>query len=486
MSRLAWSLAWILLVTLVGYSRLAYRCSGPGSLDSALYLTGISQMVNQRDEGEKATQVFNQDTARGYYLHSLAMILDVEPTPVRFMQSQLRITAMLGTTAVLILTLLGRCLGLGGWSCLWLLVAGALLPRFWGLSLIVQPVVWATFFLMLTLLLLTWPSGTRTGLWPFAFVPWTVCLLFRADIALASGALFLLPTDSKEHLFTRWRGWIVFLSGGAFYLYLRHLSDPLFAPSGAMLSWENFSSYFTLGSLPPRILKYLLHTLLAVHPILFGLGLWGLIRLWRSEDRAIARWLTAWLAGALFLLPFRDIDFARITCWTHPVWPLAAALGFRGIDAKKKGIGGVLALIAIPLSSILLSTTLSLHPLGENLKERLGLIRYNQPIRFLPLEWNAWNNTWKGWLAEAEGFAAMEPGTYAISGPEGALWTLVWLENWHHGPLRGERLRSEGEATYQVTTREKSIRVTPHPSPAAIGITRSGSLGRSGPSAPER
>lgn len=472
MSRLPLILASILLITLVVYSRLAYRCSGPGSLDSALYLTGISQMAHQRGRGEVATQVFNQDTARGYYAQSSLMLLDFPQTHDLFMRSQIRLTALLGTATVLMVPLIGRSMGLGGWSCLWLLAAGALIPRFWGLSLIIQPVVHATCFFLFTLLLLLWPSAVKAGLWPFAFLPWTASLLFRADFALASGALFFLPTNPKENLFTRWRGWLVFLSGAAFSLYLRRLSDPLFAPSGAMLTEENFSSYFTLGSLPGQILKYLIHTLLAVHPILFGLGLWGLVRLWKSEDRALARWLTAWLAGALFLLPFRDIDFARITCWTHPVWPLAAALGFRGIDAKRKGIGGAFALAGIPLSSILLSAMLALHPLGESLKERLGMIRYTQPISFLPLEWNTWNKTWEGWLEEAETFAASRPGAYEISGPEAALWTLVWLENRHHGPLRAERLRPESEAVYQVATREKSIRVIPDPSRPDVRVTR--------------
>ncbi|NUN98063.1 MAG: hypothetical protein HUU16_18020, partial [Candidatus Omnitrophica bacterium] len=292
MSRLPLILASILLISLVVYSRLAYRCSGPGSLDSALYLTGISQMARQ---SPPYTQVFNQDTARAFYLHGHYALLEGEHSPRTFLRGQVWQNALAGILSVLLVPLIGRCLGLEAWSSLWLLVATALLPRFWGLSLIVQPVVLATFFLQLTLLFLLWPSAVKAGLWAFAFLPWTASLLFRADFALASGALFFLPTNPKENLFTRWRGWLVFLSGAAFYLYLRRLSDPLFAPSGAMLTWENFSSYFTLGSLPGQILKYLLHTLLAVHPILFGLGLWGLVRLWKSEDRALARWLTAWL-----------------------------------------------------------------------------------------------------------------------------------------------------------------------------------------------
>ena len=141
---------------LVVVSRFALIGPGPGSMDAALYLNGIAQI---RHEGmSSAKEVFNRDTAWGYYV--LGTFLDQSQTadPGGLLRRLLGLSALCGAFSVLVCGATARVLGLGSGACLWSIAACALMPRFWALSLVTHPVVPACAFLLVTVFLVARPA----------------------------------------------------------------------------------------------------------------------------------------------------------------------------------------------------------------------------------------------------------------------------------------------------------------------------------------
>ncbi len=453
------SLALFLFIIVLSVSRFGFLCSGPGSFDSALYLIGAAQIEFQGLLN--AESVFNHDTSIGFYTiaHSLTVFGDTGAESV--MNRLLVLNGFAGIGVILLIGLIGRQNGLGGGGALLLLIVSALLPRLWALSLIVQPVVLATLLFLGALAAeLKATQAKRSTFRVLACLLWTLALLFRADIVLGTGALLFLPWKEMERkqIFLKRLG-IVAL-GFAIASIPRILLGTGEANTHQLFTLENFSTYISIAHLPEQVFKYSLHTFLSVHPLIILGGIGGGCILFFTGERRTFWWLFAWWAGSLPLLLFRDIDFARIVCWTHPLWVLALVLGWRRFSFTKKKVWLRLYLAAIPLSSILLGEVAQRWSPGDTeitLEERLGMDRYNQPIGFLPLEWSEWNHKWKKTTELANIFSKEEPGKYNLHGSEGPVWTAVWMEVSRNGPLRADRIEGKESLVYVIDSRNKHM-----------------------------
>jgi len=135
------SLYLFLLVILVA-SRFLLLCAGPGSFDSALYLLGVNQVA---EEGLfSASHVFNHDTSFGLYLLGSFVSRAADNDPSSVLSALLVFNALSGVAAALLAGWIGFRQGSGSGLALLLVVLAAMMPRFWAMSVIVQPVVPAT------------------------------------------------------------------------------------------------------------------------------------------------------------------------------------------------------------------------------------------------------------------------------------------------------------------------------------------------------